>query len=379
MSPNQLATCLRERHRQGLLVFDLTESNPTRCGFIYDPEPIFRSMATEASLKHEPNPRGLASARKTVADYYANRRASISPNQIVLTTGTSEAYNFLFRLLANPGDEVLVPSPSYPLLNFLTELNDVELVTYPLLYKDGWRIDLEELSAVIGPRSRAIVVVNPNNPTGSLLRRNEIEHLIKTARDNKLALIADEVFHDYTWATTHNLPDSFVAVTDCLTFTLSGLSKIAGMPQMKLSWIATNGPSQLVDNSLHRLEFIADTYLSVSTPIQHAAADLIAQSDYLQPQILKRIQKNLAFLDRSLAGNCQRLEAEAGWYAILQIPGISDDENWATRLLKETGVYVHPGRFFGLSQEGCFVVSLITPEAIFRKGIDLLQRSYKLT
>ncbi len=371
-SPNRLAACLDKRRRRGLPIVDLTESNPTRCGFSYDPEPILQELASAASLRYEPDPRGLAVARQTVADYYADRRARVSSDRIILATGTSEAYAFLFRLLADPGDEILAPSPSYPLLDFLAEVNDVKLVSYPLLYENGWRIDLEQLAAAISPRSRAIVVVTPNNPTGSFLQHGEIERLIELANDHDLALIADEVFRDYSWAPESSQPDSLATVEDCLAFTLSGLSKIAALPQMKLAWIVTNGPSLLVDDALRRLEVIADIYLSVSTPVQQAAGALLAQGDRLRPQLLERIRENLAFLDGSLTRRLRRLEAEGGWYAMLQVPGIADDEDWAVRLLEEDGVYVHPGQFFGFSQEGHLVISLITPEEIFRKGMAFL-------
>ncbi len=371
-SPNRLAACLEKRRRQGLPVLDLTESNPTRCGFAYDPDPVLQALAAEAALRYEPDPRGLAVAREAVAGYYADRGTPVSRDRIILTTGTSEAYTFLFRLLADPGDEILAPSPSYPLLDFLAELNDVTLVTYPLLYENGWRIDLEELAAVISPRSRAIVVVTPNNPTGSFLRHGELRRLIELASDHDLALIADEVFRDYAWAPESSPPDSLATVGDCLTFTLSGLSKIAALPQMKLAWIVANGPSRLVDDALRRLEVISDTFLSVSTPVQQAAASLLAQGKRLRAQILERIHENRTFLDKSLTGRCRRLEAEGGWYAVLQVPGIEDDEDWAVRLLEEEGVYVHPGQFFGFSREGHFVVSLITPGEIFRGGMDRL-------
>ena len=371
-SPNRLAACLDKRRRQGLPIVDLTESNPTRCGFTYDPEPILQELASAASLRYEPDPRGLAAAREAVAEYYADRQARVSSDRIILATGTSEAYAFLFRLLADPGDEILAPSPSYPLLDFLAEMNDVNLVTYPLLYENGWRIDLEQLAAAISPRSRAIVVVTPNNPTGSFLQHGEIERLIELANDHDLALIADEVFRDYSWAPESSQPDSLATVEDCLAFTLSGLSKIAALPQMKLAWIVTNGPSLLVDDALRRLEVIADIYLSVSTPVQQAAGALLAQGDRLRPQLLERIRENLAFLDGSLTRRLRRLEAEGGWYAMLQVPGIADDEDWAVRLLEEDGVYVHPGQFFGFSQEGHLVISLIPPEEIFRKGMASL-------
>ena len=225
----------------------------------------------------------------------------------------------------------------------------------------------KKLAAAINPRSRAIVVVTPNNPTGSLLQRGEIEQLIELATQHNLALIADEVFRDYCWAPESSQPDGLATVEDCLAFTLSGLSKIAALPQMKLAWIVTNGPSRLVDDALRRLEVIADIYLSVSTPVQQAAASLMAQGDRLRPELLERIHENLAFLDRSLTRHCRRLEAEGGWYAILQVPGIADDEDWAVRLLEEKGVYVHPGQFFGFSQEGHLVVSLITPGGDLQK------------
>ena len=371
-SPNRLAACLEKRRLQGLPILDLTESNPTRCGFAYDPDPILQGLAAKTALRYEPDPRGLAIARGAVANYYADRGTPVSPDRIILTTGTSEAYSFLLRLLADPGDEILAPSPSYPLLDFLAELNDVNLVTYPLLYENGWRIDLEGLAALISSRSRAIVVVTPNNPTGSFLRHGEMQRLIELARDHELALVGDEVFRDYSWTPESGPPDSLASVGDCLTFTLSGLSKIAALPQMKLAWIATTGPSRRVDDTLRRLEVISDTYLSVSTPVQPAAASLMAQGDRLRPQILGRIHSNLKFLDKSLTGRCRRLEAEGGWYAVLQVQGIVDDEDRALRLLEKEGVYVHPGQFFGFSREGHFVVSLITPGEIFRGGMERL-------
>jgi len=369
--PNRLSARLEERRRRGLPILDLTASNPTQCGFDVDQSAVLAAFADPAVLRYEPDPRGLASARRAVADYYAGQGISVDPNQVLLTTGTSEGYSFLFRLLAGPGDEVLSPLPSYPLFDLLADVNDVKLRPYSLHYGDGWRIDLEHLAGAITPRTRAIIVVTPNNPTGSVLQRGELEALVTLARDHNLAIIADEVFSDYLWQPGADATGSMAAVDGCLTFTLNGLSKIAALPQMKLAWIVANGPRDLRDEALARLEVIADTYLSVSTPVQLAAPKLLAKRDGLQRQILRRIQANLNRLDARLARAtpCSRLRAEGGWYAVLRVPNTRSDEDWALALL-ERGVYLHPGHFFGFATDGYLVLSLITPEPQFAEGVE---------
>jgi aspartate/methionine/tyrosine aminotransferase len=370
---NPLAIALDERRRRGLELLDLTESNPTVAGFHYDERAILSALASPAAMRYEPSPRGLLRAREAVAGYYGASGLRVDPSQIVLATGTSEAYSHAMRLLAATGDEILCPSPSYPLFDFLAALNDVRLVDYPLIYEHGWRIDLHRLRSLVTTRSRAIIVVNPNNPTGSYLSEQELEALSALAKAHGLSLIVDEVFRDYAWDTA--LPANRILATtridSCLTFTLNGLSKLAALPQMKLAWTVVSGPSEATTEALRRLEVIADTYLSVSTPVQHAAGALLAQGENLRQQILERVWGNLALLDDSIRGTAvDRLQAEGGWYATLRLPNTRSDEGWAIELLQAEGVYVHPGHFFRFPRDNHLVISLLPEPAIFRAGIE---------
>jgi len=371
-APNRLSTLLAERRRRQFPILDLTQSNPTACGFEFDQDAILQALAGPEALRYAPDPRGSEQARQAVADYYAGQGIRLEPRRILLTTGTSEAYSHVFRLIADTGDEILVPSPSYPLFSFLADLNDVKLVPYSLLYDDGWRIDLDALRAATTPRTRAIVVVTPNNPTGSLLQPDEASQLLELAGERELSIIADEVFRDYIWDATATFAPSMAAADRCLTFTLNGLSKISALPQMKLGWVVTNGPDDLLQQALARLEIIADTYLSVSTPVQAAAPALLDVRRSLRPQIMRRIRANLAVLDAGLGRFplCSRLRAEGGWYAVVRVPNTLSDEAWALDLLATSGVYVHPGRFFDFGSGNFLVLSLITPEDEFREGIE---------
>ncbi len=371
---NRLAAALEERRQQGLAVVDLSESNPTCCRFEADDRAIAEALAAGARQPYEPDPKGLRTAREAVCNYYAAQGVSLTPERIVLATGTSEGYSFAFRLLANPGDEILSPTPSYPLVDFLAEVNDVRLVPYPLVYDCGWGIDLARLSEAVTDRTRAIIVVSPNNPTGSFLHEDEVAALVELARRHELALIADEVFRDYAWTPEAARAPSCAMIDSCLTLTLNGLSKISALPQMKLGWIAVNGPGPLAEQALAKLEIIADTYLSVSTPIQHAAGALLGQRAKLQLQILRRVRRNLEVIDARLgpATAVTRLEAEGGWYAVLRVPRTRSDEEWALELLETEGTYVHPGRLFGFAGDGHLVVSLIVPTDRMRTGIDRL-------
>jgi aspartate/methionine/tyrosine aminotransferase len=368
-TPNRLSQELEERRRRGLPVIDLTESNPTRCGFAYESMEILGALANPRALTYEPDPRGLVSARLAVASYYAERGIKVEPGHIFLTSSTSEAYSYVFRLIADPGDSVLVPRPSYPLLEFLARLDDLELVPYPLAYDQRWRIDLEAIAASVRPRTRAILVVHPNNPTGSYVRKEEHEILVSLCQKHRLALISDEVFADYAFA-----PDG-ARVASCsspeiLTFTLSGLSKISGLPQMKLAWVIVNGPPESLRGAAQRLELIADTYLSVSGPVAHALPRLLETRRTLQPQILKRVQSNLRWTDGQLSADSAlaRLQTEGGWYAILKVPSTRSDEDWAIRLLSREGVLVHPGHFYDFPSEGQLIISLLPAPDTFKEG-----------
>jgi alanine-synthesizing transaminase len=374
LTPNRFTEAQREMSAAGREVLDLAVSNPTRAGLRYDEESILNSLTNPNALDYDPQPRGLRSAREAVVAYYREQHeeSEIDPDSLVLASSTSEGYSYVFRLLCNPDDEVLVPKPSYPLFEFLADLQHVKLVTYPLIYDHGWQIDFPSIHKAVTDRTRAIVVVHPNNPTGSYVSENERSALNQVCREHNLSLIVDEVFLDYA----HNgLPrPTFAANQDALTFTLSGLSKISGLPQMKLAWIATSGAEDLVNTALGRLEVIADTYLSMSAPIQWAAAVLLDQRKTIQPQLLDRLRVNLKELDRQLANqkNCRRLDVEGGWYAILRVPVTQSDEELAVAILRKRSVLVHPGHFYDFSSDGHLVISLITPTEDFGQGIGRL-------
>lgn len=374
LAHNRFTQAMQEVRVSGVPTLDLTVSNPTRAGLRYDERAILAPLASPQSLDYDPQPKGLRQAREAVADYYADAHAlpGLDPEHLVLTSSTSEGYSYVFRLLCNPGDELLVPQPSYPLFEFLAGLQDVKLVPYPLIYDHGWQMDFHSLRRAISPRTRGAVVVHPNNPTGSYVQPHEIGQLNSFCREFDLALIADEVFLDYAhdWKSRA----SFAANRDVLTFTLSGVSKISGLPQMKLSWVATSGPEELVAGAMARLEVIADTYLSMSAPIQWAAPVLLNQRTMIQRQIMDRVLANLEELDRQLAlqHSCQRLGLESGWYATLRVPVTKSDEELAIELLQERSVVAHPGHFFDFPKDGYLVLSLITPAEEFAEGVRRL-------
>ena len=379
LAPNRLTRQLDERRRQGLPVLDLTESNPTRCGFRPDPE-ILQSLQDPQALVYEPDPRGLLVARQAVCEYYVDRGVRVAPEQIFLTTSTSEAYTYIFRLLADPGDKVLVPQPSYPLFDFLAGINDLEVLSYPLQYQDGWRMDLDAVRDGWAAGAKAMIVVHPNNPTGSFVKPAELGFLVECCRQNQAALIADEVFADYVLEVGKGPMFSHAADSPVLTFTLSGLSKISALPQMKLGWLVVRGPEDETKTALERLEVIADTYLSVSAPIAHALPALLEFRKTVQPRILERVRANLSWLERQAAScpGSQGLRAEGGWYAVLKVPERVSDEDWAVDLLAEDGVLVHPGHFYDFPDDGHLVISLLTDEQAFREGIGrLLSRQSK--
>ena len=298
----------------------------------------------------------------------------MSPDRVVLTSGSSEAYSQLFRLLTNPGDEVLTAAPGYPLLDFLADLNDVHLVRYALAYEGGWRLDLDALEQAITPRARVLVIVSPNNPVGHFLKRDELAGVVDLCCRHDLALVVDEVFGDFAWRRDPDRAAGTAAVSDCLTFTLNGLSKSAALPQMKLGWIVAGGPPELLSEALGRLEIIADTYLSVGTPVQGAAAVFLEQGEEIRPPILARIRENRDLLDSFLDGEgpCDRLRGEGGWYGVLRIPALQSDEDFALDLLDNRGVFVHPCDFYDFPTGAHLVLSLITPPQVFAAGLARL-------
>jgi len=378
LSPNALTRALEEARASGQRILDLTVSNLTEAGVRPDAEIVLAALANPEAMRYDPQPRGLLQARQAVCRYYREAREvfDLDPERLILTTSTSEAYSFVFRLLCNPGDEVLVPKPSYPLFEFLADLADVKLVPYPLLYDHGWQIDFDSLYKAVTARSRAVILVHPNNPTGSYVTAAETSVLNNICRDYDLALIVDEVFLDYSHDfSQYGTPrSSFVTNSGALTFTLSGVSKISALPQMKLAWVATSGPNEIVAEAGARLEIISDTFLSMNAPVQLAAPVLLDQRKQIQPLLLDRLRANLAELDRQLAGrpSCARLLVEGGWYVVLRIPALGTDEDFAIRLLRETSVSVHPGHFYDFPNEGYLVLSLITEPVDFREGVARL-------
>jgi alanine-synthesizing transaminase len=368
LAPNRLTIAHQEALSSRSKIIDLTISNPTRAGIQYDESAILNALANPTALDYDPQPKGLRSAREAVAKYYS-AESIIGPENLILTTSTSEGYSYVFRLLCNPDDEVLVPKPSYPLFDFLADLQDVKLVPYSLIYDHGWQIDFHSLEACLTKNSRAIVLVHPNNPTGSYISAQERKQLNELCRRHKLALIVDEVFLDYAHDGEHK--PTFAANNDALTFTLSGVSKISALPQMKLAWIAVSGPRADVAAAMQRLEIIADTYLSLNAPVQLAAQVLLDQRKTIQPQLMNRVCANVAELDRQLAAqkSCSRLDVQGGWYAVLRIPVTRSDEDFAIELLQRLRILVHPGHFYDFPSDGYLVLSLIACEEEFREGI----------
>jgi len=366
---NPLAALLTEKRRAGVNVLDLTESNPTLAGFEYPGDEILAALADARSLRYDPAPRGLQSAREAVSKYYAQRGVGVDPSRILLTASTSEAYAYLFKLLADPGDEILVPRPSYPLFEFLAAMESVHIRQYPLRHDGVWHVDFEALEQAAGPRARAIVVVNPNNPTGSFLKRQEWARLEEFAAARRIAILSDEVFSDFALAPDPTRVATLAAGGDALTFSMSGLSKIAGLPQVKLGWIVAAGPRH--SSAVNGLEWIADTYLSVATPVQVALPRLLQAGDAVRAQILKRTRANLDFLRRAIGSGspCQMLNVEGGWYAILQVPRTRSEEQWALDLLANHDVLVQPGFFYDFDSEAFLVLSLLPPPQVFQKGL----------
>ena len=372
---NRLTQALEAKRRDGARILDLTESNPTRAGLAYPPE-IVRAFDDPRMLVYEPSPAGAAEAREAVACYYAARGERVEAGRILLTASTSEAYAWLFKLLSDAGDHVLVPRPSYPLFEFLANLESVEVRQYSLAYHGGWAIDLDSLAAAVSQRTRAVVLVNPNNPTGSYVKRAELQALSRLCAERRIALISDEVFSDYALGPDAERVSTLVGVEECLAFSMSGLSKVAGLPQMKLGWVVASGPAKLRAEAMEKLEWIADTYLSVSTPVACAAARLLASGVSVQRQIRERTAGNLAAAREMLAGSAAGILAvEGGWYITVQMPRIRSEEDWAIGLLAQESVLTQPGFFYDFESEAFLIVSLLTVPEVFREGIARLRRA----
>jgi aspartate/methionine/tyrosine aminotransferase len=369
LETNALARLIQARRRAGAAMIDLTESNPTRAGFSY-PDDLLSPLADARALEYDPQPLGLWPARAAEAAEFRRRGIVVSADRVALTASTSEAYALLFKLLCDAGDEVLIPQPSYPLFEHLTRLESVAAIPYALEYHGSWRIDLDSVRRALTDRTRAILIVSPNNPTGSLLHQDDLAQLVEMAAPKAVALVGDEVFADYRLdpapEATHILANAGV-----LAFSLGGLSKSAGLPQVKLGWIGVGGPSDRVDEVLAAYEIVADTYLSVSTPVQAAAADLIERGVAIRSQILARLKRNLEAL-RTAVSACPAagvLPVEGGWSAVIQVPSVMTEEALVLALLEHDDLLVHPGYFFDFPRESFIVVSLLVEPAVFDRGI----------
>lgn len=374
---NRLALLLEEKKQSGTEILDLTESNPTQVGFSYPAEEILSALAHSRSLLYDPSPFGLDTARKAIANYYAERGQPVSSEDLLLTSSTSEAYSYLFKLLADPGDSLLVPQPSYPLFDFLAAGECVNTVPYPLIYLDGWQLHPEEIEGLINSRTRALVLVNPNNPTGSFIKPTEWTALTEICLRSRLPVICDEVFSDYCLDKEITPVDS-VNEKKVLTFILSGFSKVVGLPQMKLGWIAITGPQHEKRQARRRLEIISDTFLSVSAPVQHAASTFLRLRPRMQKQIRKRLRHNLNILKKCLSGSAvEHLRVEGGWSAIVRFPRTRSDEEWALELLATHNVVVHPGYFYDFPEDSFLVISLLPEEEVFQRGLARLLEATK--
>jgi len=370
---NRLARLLAAKRGRGEAVLDLTESNPTQVGLPY-PADLLAPLAHPASLRYEPSPFGLPAAREAVAADFGRRGFPLEPERIVLTAATSEAYAFLFKLLCDPGDEVLVPRPGYPLFEFLAGLESIRVRSYPLAHDGEWHLDLAALRGAVSAHTRAVLVVNPGNPTGAFIKRAERDGLEALCAERGLALVSDEVFADYAFVEDPRRASSLARDGPALAFSLGGLSKSCGLPQLKLAWIALTGPEAARTEARRRLEVVADTYLSVATPIQGAATELLARREELQSPIRLRTAANLALLRTRLAGGSPAtlLDPEGGWYAVLRVPATRSEDERVAGLLEHRNVLVHPGYFFDFPHEAFLVVSLLpTPES-FAEGVARL-------
>ena len=373
---NRLTRQWRKMTDAGIPVLDLTQSNPTKAALQYDAEEILAPLRQPGGLLYEPHPRGLHRAREAVAGYYAAKAIPVDPGRVLLTASTSDAYGYLFKLFASPGDEILAPLPSYPLFEYLASLEGVRLRSYPLRYDGSWWIDLAALREGITHRTRAVLAVSPNNPTGSYVKHREMAELTEICARHGLPLIVDEVFADYALDADPDQPASALRHDSSLVIVLSGLSKLTGLPQMKLAWLAVNGPNAACQQVVDRLELVADMYLSVSTPVQHAAERWLRNRTNFQEQLTQRLRGNLRFLRESLrATPCDLLRVEGGWYATVRLPRTTTEEEWAMTLLREDRTLVQPGYFFDFPSEPFIVISLMTPPDEFPEGVmRLIQR-----
>jgi alanine-synthesizing transaminase len=374
LAPNRLSALVAAKRLRGEVILDLTESNPTRCGISYPEKEILAALATTSSLLYQPEPRGLLTARKALSDFYATLGITVRAEHMMLSASTSEAYSFLFKLLCNAGDEVIVPQPSYPLLEYLCQLNDVALRQYRLVYDGEWHIDFESLQSAFSDRTRAIVLVHPNNPTGSYLKQHEFERVCAIAVEHHCAVIADEVFQPYSFFPDVHRANILALQSSALLFSLNGISKLLGLPQLKLSWIIISGHPKQIAEAFDRLDIIADTYLSVNTPAQVALPKLLEQLQCIGEQIRKRVCSNYQMLQNIFKDSTVSVfHGEGGWYGILQLPQFHNDDEWAVELLLQQRILVHPGHFFEMKQNSCIVLSLLPSPDVFADALSRIR------
>ena len=367
---NKISELFESLRKSGRSILDLTVSNPTECGIEYPEKEILTALSNPSSLHYEPNPRGLLIARNAIREYCGKKNIILDPSSIFLTASTSEAYSLILKLLCNAGENIIVPRPSYPLFDYLAQVNDVELNYYHLHYDHEWQIDTDSIKNIINKNTKAIVLINPHNPTGMFLRQNDYHEIVEIAKEYNLALIVDEVFIDYHFDDDENRIASTANETEVLTFALNGISKSCGLPQMKLGWIIVGGHSSVVLEAIARLEILCDTFLSVNTPVQVALPQLLEHGEIIQRKILDRICTNYSILrTQTLDTPCSVLSADGGWYGIIRIPRTKSDEDWAIQLLENKGVYLFPGYFFDFDEDGYLVVSLLVESSVFQKGV----------
>ena len=370
---NALTRAVQRLRAGGTAIIDLSESNPTQVGLRY-PDGLLAALASPQALRYEPHPLGLRAARAAVAGEFARRGARVDPDHLVLSASTSEAYSWLFKLLCEPGDSILVPQPSYPLFEYLSRLEAVRAVPYPLAYHGRWDVDIHTMASA-PDTTRAVLAVSPNNPTGSFLSARDVEALVTICRERRWALIVDEVFADYPIDATAPLTD-IAARAEVLSFTLGGASKSLGLPQVKLAWTLVGGPQPARAEALSALEVIADTFLSVSTPVQVAAPDLLNAGAAVRAAISERIRGNLAAAREIAASQpaCDLLPVEGGWSLLVRVPARRSEEQLVLDLLEQERVLVHPGFFFDLPHEAFLVVSLLPSPDSFADGFARMLR-----
>ncbi len=381
-TPNRLTEAVRAARARGQALIDLTESNPTRAGFDYPPE-LLVPLGNARGLRYAPSPLGLIAAREAVAADYQRQGVTVPAERIALTASTSDGYSILFKLLTDAGDEVIVPRPSYPLFDHLTRLDLVTARYYDLDIHGDWAIDIASVERAITPRTRAVLIVSPNNPTGSYVTNDELDRLAAICAPRGIAIIADEVFADYELEpgaasrAGRVVGDGLKSVAGVLSFALGGLSKSVGLPQVKLGWIAVSGPEHLAAAALERLELVCDTYLAVSTPVQLAAAELLAQGAAVRAQIAARVAVNYRALRVAVPGSssCRVLKSAGGWYAVLQVPSLEPEEDLVLRLLAD-GVLTHPGYFFDFPRESFLILSLLPPATVLADGVARVLRHF---